>query len=403
MHPKKPITRPRILLYSHDSVGLGHLRRTLTLAQSLSENLENASFIVASGSEASLRFELPRGLEVVKLPSVGKGAMGEYTPRRLPGELGSLVRIRRALLLELVESYRPHLLVVDNKVLGVAGELQEALDRQKELGGRSILGLRDIIDRPEVVAREWDRPDIRRALIKNYDAVCVYGAPEVFDMRREYPVPRELAQILHYVGYVVRPRKGLSFLSIPRLRPQLLVTMGGGEDGAERVERCLDALALKAPAFDTVVVLGPLLDATRTRQIKRRARGMDFVTIHGFYEDMPRLFEASTAAVSMAGYNTMTELIRGRIPTVLLPRKRPREEQFLRAERFAKLGLGEVLDTPSAEDLRAAMERALARGKVQGWLPKLDGDQHFATLVRDLLGLPRSASTPSLPCDSRIS
>jgi predicted glycosyltransferase len=130
---------------------------------------------------------------------------------------------------------------------------------------------------------------------------------------------------------------------------------------------------------------------------------MDFVTIHGFYEDMPRLFEASTAAVSMAGYNTMTELIRGRIPTVLLPRKRPREEQFLRAERFAKLGLGEVLDTPSAEDLRAAMERALARGKVQGWLPKLDGDQHFATLVRDLLGLPRSASTPSLPCDSRIS
>ncbi len=400
---QRTTTAPRILFYTHDSVGLGHLRRTLTLAETLSQRLPDASFLLASGSEASLRFRLPKGLEVVKLPSVGKGSEGEYTSRRLPGGLPGLIRIRRALLLELVESYRPHLMVVDNKVLGVAGELEPALRRLREVGGRAVLGLRDIIDSPERVAKEWSRKEIRKALTQSYDEVCVYGCPRVYDMRHEYPVPKELRENIKYVGYVVRPQTGLRFLSIPRLRPQLLVTVGGGEDGAERVERCLDALALSPPDWDTVVVLGPLLDSSRTRRIKRRARAMDHVTIYGFYEDMPRLYEASSAAVTMAGYNTMSELVRSRIPTILLPRTTPREEQLIRARQFEKLGIAEVHLDPSALVLRAAMERTLGHSRVRGWLPELDGADRFADLAEGLLQPARSHASPKPQCDSHIS
>lgn len=392
-----------MLFYTHDAVGLGHLRRTLTLAEEFAQRYPGGSYLLASGSEAALSFRLPPGLEVVKLPSVGKGDSGEYNSRRLNSSLHGVVRIRRALLLELVESFRPHVLVVDNKVLGVARELEPALARMRELGGKTVLGLRDILDSPARVAEEWGRPEIRKALVESYDSVCVYGAPELFDMRTEYPVPPELSQRVNYVGYVVRPRTGLSFLPIPRLRPQLLVTTGGGEDGAERVERCLDALELAPTPWDTTVVLGPLLDAARRRKIKRRARAMEHVTVHGFYEDMPRLFEASTAVVSMAGYNTVTELLRGRLPAVLLPRTKPREEQLLRARRVEARGCAQVLEDPTPRALRAAMEDALSRGKVRVALPSLDGARGFSDHLAELLELPIPHSSREPQCASRIS
>lgn len=394
--------QPRILFYSHDSVGLGHLRRTLTLADALSDRFPRGSFLLASGSEASLRFQLPRGLEVVKLPSVGKGEQGEYVSRRLPGGLPALVQVRRALLLELVRSYQPHVLVVDNKVLGVAGELAPALECMREQGGKVVLGLRDIIDTPEAVAAEWKHADVRRALTELYDSVCVYGSAAVFDMRKEYPVPEELGRTLSYVGYVVRPSKGLGFPALPRLRQQLLITMGGGEDGADRVERCLDALELRTPAWDTVIVLGPLLDAARTRKIKRRARMLPHVQVHAFYEDMPRLFESSSAVVSMAGYNTVTELLRARLPVLFLPRTSPREEQLLRAERVQRLGLGEVLLDLDASRLREGMERVMGRARVDGWLPELDGARRFVDVIDGLLGNQHALET-RIECDSRIS
>jgi predicted glycosyltransferase len=387
------------MLYSHDSVGLGHLRRTLTLAASLAEAFPGVSMLLASGSEASLHFKLPEGLEVVKLPAVGKGGQGQYTSRRLPGGLPSLVRIRRGLLLQLVECYRPDLLIVDNKVLGVADELEPALERLRDIGGKAILGIRDIIDSPEVVADEWGRPKIRKALAQSYDKICVYGAPELYDMRREYHVPEELARIVRYVGYVVRPRTGPRYLPIPRLRPQVLATVGGGEDGASRIERYLDALELAPPTWDSVLVLGPLLDSVYTRLLKRRARSLASVTVHTFYEDLPRLFDASDSVVAMAGYNTVAEILRGRLPCVLLPRTHPRTEQLIRARRVERAGLAEVQLEPTASELRGAVERSLERGRFTNWLPPLDGARRFCGVVAELLNQPLKKEESVLKCD----
>lgn len=377
---------PRLMLYSHDSVGLGHLRRTLTLATELNRVLPEASLLLASGSEASLRFALPDGLEVVKLPSVGKGEDGGYLSRRLPCGLPTLIRIRRALLLQLVLSYRPDILIVDHKVLGVADELEPVLRRLRAQGGRAVLGVRDVIDTPEVVALEWGRERVRWALEHSYDAVCVYGSRELYDMQEQYPVPPELSRRLRFTGYVVREARGPAFRATPRLRPQVIVTMGGGEDGAERIEAYLAALELEPPAWDSVIVLGPLLDSTRTRHLKRRARAMQGVEVHSFYEDMPRLLASSSAVVSMAGYNSVAEIVRARIPAVLLPRTKPRLEQLLRARAVARLGYADYLVDPEPALLRLAVERALARGRTNLPLPPFDGAQQFARIVCEMLG-----------------
>jgi predicted glycosyltransferase len=374
------------LLYSHDSVGLGHLRRSLTLASSLAETMPGASMLLATGSDAALRFELPEGLEVVKLPSVGKSEDGSYCSRRLPGGLPSLVRIRRAILMQLVETHRPDLLIVDHKVLGVAEELEPVLARMKEIGGLSILGVRDVIDEPAVVAREWGSAKIRHALIESYDAVCVYGSEQVYDLRQECPMPPELAKRLQYTGFVVRPMNGLAYPPLPRLKDLVLVTTGGGEDGAERIESYLDMIEQSRPQWESMIVFGPLLDAVRRRQLKRRARVLEGVSVHSFYEDLPRLLADSSAVVAMAGYNTVVEIMRSRVPALLLPRTTPRKEQLIRARRVAELGFAECLVEPTVDRMRMAVESCLSRGRFQGPMPSLDGASAFSDVVCQMLG-----------------
>lgn len=384
----------RILLYSHDSYGLGHLRRTLTIASALATTLPGASLLIATGSSCATRFNTPPGIDIVKLPSATKDARGSYTSRTLTQSLESLTRIRSELLTSLVKSFRPHLLLVDNKVLGLNGELEGALGEVKRLGTKTILGIRDILDDAVVVAREWGCARVRRALIEDYDRVCVYGTPEVFDPRVEYPIPPELRERVEFTGYVVRPETHISFPPVPMLRPKVLVTVGGGEDGADRVETYLEAIEGDPPPWDSTIVLGPLLDRSRARGIKARARVLGHAKAHLFYEDMPRLFGEASAIVAMAGYNSAAEILRSRLPAVLLPRCFPRKEQLIRARRLADLGFVDHLPSATPEGLRRAVESALNRGRHRLELPPLDGAERLSRVAAELL------SRPSLGAES---
>ncbi len=387
-----PGSGTRILMYSHDSFGLGHFRRTVTLAAAFSEAFPDSSILVATGSPCSSHFGLPPRVEVLKLPSVTKETGGTYVSRALPCSLAELVEFRSRLLLETFRAFRPHLLVVDHQVVGLKGELQAVLEEAETLRTATILGMRDIVDEPDVVAREWGRKEVRRALSESYDRVCVYGSPLVFDPRVEYPMPPEIGQRVEFVGYVVRPAPKVKVRPLPPERPQVLVTVGGGEDAASRLETYLDSLQLKPFDWDTTLVLGPLLDPEGAARIRRRARVLGGVSAHAFLEDLPSRMAASDAIVGMAGYNTTTETLQSGVPAVLLPRTHPRREQEIRADRLARLGLVQTLPNPTPETLRGALERALSRRPSQVDGLRLDGAQQMCVVARELLDQARSRS-----------
>lgn len=377
----------RLLLYSHDSFGLGHLQRSLAVADALTRTLPDASCLIATGSPCATQFELPARVGIVKLPSVTKDSNGAYVPREIGGEFGFALRLRRHLLLELYRSFEPQLLLVDHQVLGLGGELLPVLEQARTRGTRTLLGVRDIIDTPEVVAREWGRDDQRWALEHAYDRVCVYGDPAIFDTRTEYPVPPELSRRLEFCGYVVRERARRARRALPPLRDNVLVTMGGGEDGGERVAAYLDALELAPPAFTSTILTGPLLDPERVRALRRRARRLPGVHLQQFHSDMPALYAEATAVVAMSGYNTSAELLQTGLPTVFLPRTFPRREQSLRAERFAALGLAQSLIQPRPERLREAVEVALRQPRRATSPVPLDGASRLAAVAAGLLGV----------------
>jgi predicted glycosyltransferase len=385
---------PRILLYSHDSFGLGHLQRTRVLAAALVRRFGSASCLIVSGSPCATHFPLAPRVGVVKLPSITKDTGGAYSPRELGGGLDFTLELRRRLLLETFRVFAPHLVIVDHQVIGLKGEALPVLREARARGVPAILGVRDIIDAPEVVAREWGGRDARWALAEGYERVCVYGSPRVFDARAEYPIPPELARRLEYVGYVVGERGPRPPSALPRLSPEVVVTIGGGEDGGGRVQSYLDALELAPVWWHTSLVLGPLAGERTAREVARRARRLANLTVHGFHPAVPALLADATAAVAMCGYNTAAEMLQARVPCVYLPRTQPRREQELRARRLAGLELAQCLIAPQPEELRRAIERALAQGRTPpaGDLPlPLDGAERVAEVAAEILGAAQPA------------
>src|SRR5688572_3651102 len=76
----KPV---RVLTYSHDSCGLGHLRRSVTLAAALVARGSQVQAVCVTGSPTPELFPLPERCDLVKLPSIQKKPEGEYGARRL--------------------------------------------------------------------------------------------------------------------------------------------------------------------------------------------------------------------------------------------------------------------------------------------------------------------------------
>lgn len=379
---------PRLLLYSHDSWGLGHLRRSLTLAQGLGSTFPEAEILLITGSPCATLFPTPARVGLVKIPSVSKNEDGQYVPRSLAGSFLDTLKLRRNLILEVYKSFRPSLVLVDHKVIGLEGEAFEMLQEARRDGVRTILGVRDVIDSPGAVALEWSGERCRWALSEGYDRICVYGTPEVFDTRLEYPVPPELAPRVEFAGYVVRPAPTVT-RPAARPRPQVLVTIGGGEDGTASLETYLDGLEKVRPDWDSVLVGGPLLDERDARRLRRRAEALGNVQVRRFHADLPWLLAECDAVVAMAGYNTVAEILQSGKPAVLLPRTHPRMEQAIRAERLAALGLAQSLIDARPLELVQAVDRALRAGpSAPERRPRMDGVASLCGVARELLETP---------------
>lgn len=339
----------RVLYYSHDSYGLGHLRRTLALTHAVREWMPETTQLVVSGAAHTDGWSLPAGADWVKLPSVVKVGSGDYRPRSLGCTLETTLELRRDIVLAAVRRFRPDIVVVDHVAEGLNGEALPALWHAASSGARLVLGLRDVLDDATLVRRAWRKAGTHALLDSLYDLIVVYGDPSVYDVVDEYGFSAAAAAKTEYVGYLRAPAPAPAEAVRRRLGLRdgrlVVVTAGGGGDGYSLVSTALDALAA-APPEDTnaLVVTGPLMAADERAELERRGshcRGsVRLVTaVEGFAD----VVAAADAVVAMGGYNTVREILSYRRPALLVPRVRPRLEQLVRAEALARRGLVRLL------------------------------------------------------------
>src|SRR3954465_2918203 len=93
------VARPKILIYSHDTCGLGNIRRSLLLGDLLGGEYPQSSILLVTGSPMIPPFRIPDRMDYVKLPCVNRVHADEYEPRFL-ADCGDEIRQTRSDILE---------------------------------------------------------------------------------------------------------------------------------------------------------------------------------------------------------------------------------------------------------------------------------------------------------------
>ena len=352
---------PRVLFYSHNGVGVGHLQRQLDLASAYRRRHPNAAVLVATGSHAAGMFGIPPGVDYVKLPSISMIDRYEnWEPRELPVPRDDVVALRRDILERAVTSFAPDLLVADFLPAGPYGELLPALDVLAAQGGTAVAGFRDVIDDPVFVRGLWARTGVVDVLRERYAAICVYGDVEMVDFARDYGLDDEVAARVRYCGYLGRTAPGATDTPLYD-RPLVLATAGGGVDGSALLQAFAGAAErLRSRHGGTfLMVTGPLMDAEEHRRLARLGEAAGVVV----QRSLPNLrahVALSDCVVGMAGYNTCCDILSFRRRSVLVPRAGRSREQEIRAERFQQWGAARLLNLDDMNSTTLALEISLA-------------------------------------------
>lgn len=351
----------RVLIYSHDTFGLGHLRRCRAIAHELVGRFKGISVLILSGSPVIGGFEFRARVDFVRIPGVIKLKDGSYTSLGLHIDLEHTMAMREAIIRQTAEVFRPDLFLVDKEPLGLEGEVGDTLRMLRARGVRTVLGLRDVLDEPKVLRREWQRKGAPAAVRDLYDEVWIYGREAFYHPLGGLDLGHEVARKTVFTGYL--KRTSVDAPDAPGIdRPYILVSPGGGKDGEDMVELALQALARARLDAGAVVVLGPFMDEAKRAQFKRRCRAPNMRALD-YHPRIECLIENAAGLVTMGGYNTFCEILSFDRPAVVLPRARPRAEQLIRARRAAQLKLVAMLEPGEscADNLTPLLENLLAQ------------------------------------------
>ena len=349
----------RLMIYSHDTFGLGHLRRCRAIAHSLVERFKGLTILILSGSPIIADFDFRARVDFIRIPGVIKLFNGEYTSLGLKIDLKDTLSIRESIIRNTTREFAPDLFLVDKEPLGLKGEMTDTLRMLKGTGTKTILGLRDIMDEPTLLKREWAGRDMLSAMDDLYDDIWIYGLEEFFNPLTTMDVTPALRDKIIYTGYLPRslPKEHYPPEKLDMEEPYILVTPGGGGDGATMVDWVMRAFeGDDAPPFGALMVLGPFMPPELRAEFMDRAAKLDRVKVISFDSRMEVLMANSVGVISMGGYNTFCEILSYDKRALVIPRMEPRKEQLNRATRAEELGLSKMLIPDGDLDTRTMVE-----------------------------------------------
>lgn len=383
----------RILIYSHDSFGLGHLRRCRSIAHSLVARYKGLSVLILSGSPIIGSFDFKARVDFVRIPGVIKLKDGEYTSLALHIDLEQTLLMRESIIYHTAATFKPDLFLVDKEPTGLQGEVTSTLEMLKQRGTVNVLGLRDVMDEPSLLKAEWERKEVAPVLEHLYHDIWVYGLTEMGSPIEGLGLSHSIENKICFTGYLEREipseRNWLAPASYDE--PFILVTAGGGGDGVEMVDWVIRAYESDdEQPHRAIIVTGPFMPAAEQQEFHDRCDVLPNVEIITFDSHIELLMQKAIGIVAMGGYNTFCEILTLDKPALIVPRSVPRQEQLIRAERALSLGLASVLD-PAGERDALQMSTALRRLPLQSRpssarIPGLlAGHQNIAEMVREYL------------------
>ncbi|MCA9190230.1 MAG: hypothetical protein KDB03_00655 [Planctomycetales bacterium] len=355
---------PRIAFYSHDTMGMGHLRRNMLIASHLAAGKCNAETLLIAGTREAGFFAEQAGVDCVTLPALSKSAGGQYSAKHYSWSPDEIAHLRSRIIASTLLAFRPDIFVVDKLPQGICNELQRTLQLiRNRLNTKCVLGLREILDEPQVVRREWSEANHLAIIEKHFDRVWVYGDQRVYDCVREYGFSDAIRRKILFTGYLDQRARNTSVADervdqeLSNGRPLALCTVGGGQDGFETSQAFITGGVPRG--WLGIVITGPFMPAEHRQRLKQLASTNINIRVVDQLIESDLYIAKANRIVAMAGYNTIASILSFEKPALIVPRVIPRREQLIRAEMLASLGQVSVLhpDHLSPERVRQWLDQ----------------------------------------------
>jgi predicted glycosyltransferase len=381
-------SRPPLLFYCQHSVGLGHLTRSYALCAHLAEWFR---VVMVCGGALPEEIEPPAGVEVVPLPALGVGPGSRFVSRDPQLSVERAWAVRGELLLRTLRSLRPAVVFVELFPFGrakFARELVPLLERAREGGAMTACSLRDILVTGRADQAAHDERACRLANA-HLDAVLVHSDPRFARLDETFGPIDRLEIAVRYTGFVV----GAAPPPAAR-RPRIVVSAGGGLVGEPLLRAAIEAQRI-GTGLPMRAIAGPLMPEDAYERLRAEARDAPGLELTRSVPDLAAELTTASASVSQGGYNTTLEIVRARVPALVVPYVTPEEdEQLRRARRLERLGALRVLDPARLEP--AVLAREIARlPAFEPTVPAIDLDGGRGT-CRELWELMRGELRPPL-------
>jgi predicted glycosyltransferase len=341
------VPRPELLFYCQHSLGLGHLVRSLALAEGLAEFFD---VILLNGGRLPAGTKAPEGVQIVNLPPLGH----DDTYELVSHDPAFTVEDAKTKRQEIIQSYLargPRALLVELFPFGrkkFAFELMPLLENAKAMGKDRpvvVCSLRDILVSQR---RDQTRHDERASLLSNefFDAIVMHSDPNFATLEESFLPATPLQIPVHYTGFVTNEDPAATSIAPGSRCNRVLVSAGGGMVGEPLFRAAVDAHRMWADdGLTTMIVAGPFAPESVWEWLVRSAENSPYLEVIRVVDDLYAEMVRSQATVSQCGYNTTMDILRSRTPALVVPYAEGREdEQRRRGQRLASAGALHCLD-----------------------------------------------------------
>ena len=349
--------RPTLIVYCRVSYGAGHWMRAAALMSAFTARFR---VMLALRGQLSGDLAVPPGVEVVALED-------------------------DASLAALVAAEQPAAVMIEYFPFGRHDDAAElvpmlAAARRGERRPFVFCSLRDVQQSRRRQQQLFDIVVCDR-VNRYFDAVFVHSDPKLFPLDATFAPAARLRAAVHHTGYVTSEIDPVD--RRPDSPPRIVVSAGGGRGGEDLLRAAVVAQRELADDFSMRVFAGTYLDDATWRELEELGRGVPRLELLRWTPDLVRELAAAAVSVSRCGYNIAIELLRTRVPALVVPFATPTEdEQTRRATELAARGA--IRMAAPDDDLAAAIRRTAA------WAP--------APLDVDLGGARRSLELLSAAC-----
>lgn len=335
----------RMMFYTHDGAGLGHLTRISRIAAALSYSHQVECLIVSGFREMS--FIVNKDLQVCKLPS--RDSMIEERANYwnqhafIDIDIPEVYKWRKSDMEMLFSMYKPDAFFIDYYVIGKRDELSEIIRKYHTTTSfyyinRGIIGCEWSI-RTQVLTE-----NNRMFLEKYFKRIFLTNDETVFDFTQTYELSSEIKNKCINVGYISHKTPNDEKARIRRLRNVenkvwIVCTAGGGKLGEAFIESMIKITEM-FPEVEFDIIAGPRNSMELPKVDSSNCK------YHKSMNNLPSLIAAADICITTGGYNTMTEAMSNGTHMLIKPSQLEKEdEQFFHASLLSeKLGVDLLIE-----------------------------------------------------------